>query len=208
VEAQRWAGHPFAYHTVGSAMAVRRNAYLSQGGMNTRQAGEDFYFLQKFIETGRLQELNSTTVYPAVRESLRVPFGTGKAMHQIMSEKKEWKTNSMETWKLIRPLFQQIPELYMFSRTAVEDHSYETLGKLMHLDDRLLRWLEENDFLAECRSIANHTASAETFQKRFFRYFNAFRMIRYAHDMRELYFEDVGVGEAVREMMRTWGKWE
>src|SRR5687768_11652496 len=65
VQAQRWCGHPFAFHTVGSSMAVRRDAYLLQGGMNSRQAGEDFYFLQKFIETGKLFEINTTTVFPS-----------------------------------------------------------------------------------------------------------------------------------------------
>ena len=91
IHAQRFCGHPFAYHTVGSSMAVRRQAYMQQGGMNTRQAGEDFYFLQKFIETGKLFEIKSTVVYPQARISLRVPFGTGKAMHQMgIVCKKHW----------------------------------------------------------------------------------------------------------------------
>jgi len=43
--AKRWIGFPFAYETIGSAMAVRADKYCEQGGMNTRKAGEDFYFL-------------------------------------------------------------------------------------------------------------------------------------------------------------------
>ena len=43
VEALRFAGFPHAYHTIGSAMAVRPEAYMKQGGMNRRKAGEDFY---------------------------------------------------------------------------------------------------------------------------------------------------------------------
>src|SRR5690606_5551781 len=45
IEALRHAGFPHAFHTIGSSMAARASAYLQQGGMNKRQAGEDFYFL-------------------------------------------------------------------------------------------------------------------------------------------------------------------
>jgi hypothetical protein len=72
VHAMRWAGHPFAYQTVGSSMAVRRKAYLSLGGMNTRQAGEDFYFLQKFIEVGSLHAR-----YGALRSGLLPEYRAG-----------------------------------------------------------------------------------------------------------------------------------
>src|SRR5690606_30362640 len=39
----RYAGSPYAFHTVGSAMACTAEAYVAAGGMNRRQAGEDFY---------------------------------------------------------------------------------------------------------------------------------------------------------------------
>ena len=48
VEAQRWCGLPYAFHTVGSSMAVRAGDYNKMGGMNKRKAGEDFHFLHKF----------------------------------------------------------------------------------------------------------------------------------------------------------------
>ena len=52
--ALEYTGHPHAYHCIGSAFAVRTLDYVAQGGMNKRQAGEDFYFLQKLIATGRM----------------------------------------------------------------------------------------------------------------------------------------------------------
>ncbi|HUR29801.1 MAG TPA: hypothetical protein VMZ69_00145, partial [Saprospiraceae bacterium] len=39
-----------------------------------------------------------------------------------------------------------------------------------------------------------------SFQKRFFRYFNAFRMIQYMHYMRDHHHPDVPVMEAVTEL--------
>ncbi|MDF1571365.1 MAG: hypothetical protein P1P82_07095 [Bacteroidales bacterium] len=80
LEAVRYTGYPHAYHTVGSAFAVRAGAYCRQGGMSKRQAGEDFYFIQKVAMQGNFSECNTTTVHPSPRPSDRVPFGTGPAI--------------------------------------------------------------------------------------------------------------------------------
>jgi hypothetical protein len=42
IAGQRIAGFPYAFHTVGSALACSVAAYVEQGGMNLRQGGEDF----------------------------------------------------------------------------------------------------------------------------------------------------------------------
>ena len=84
VAGQRLAGFPYAFHTVGSALACSAAAYVAQGGMNLRQGGEDFYFAQKLIAAGDYRALNNTTVYPGVRQSARVPFGTGPALRRAL----------------------------------------------------------------------------------------------------------------------------
>jgi hypothetical protein len=206
VQAKRWAGHPFAYQTFGSAMAVRRKAYLRQGGMNTRQAGEDFYFLQKFIEIGSLGEINSTTVFPSSRKSLRVPFGTGKAMYQIGDEKLEWKTSSFESFRLIYPLLHQLPRLYSMLQGSESPLEMDYLIAELGLNEQLITFLTSIDFLPQCENIFSHTSSLGAFERRFFRFFNAFMMIRYLHYMRDHFFPDTNVAEAVSHLWtaRSW----
>jgi hypothetical protein len=80
------ASSPYAFHTVGSAMACTAPAYVRAGGMNTRSAGEDFYFLQQLHKTGGVSPLRGTAVYPSPRSSGRVPFGTGRAVARAMAE--------------------------------------------------------------------------------------------------------------------------
>ncbi|MBF0156361.1 MAG: glycosyltransferase [Magnetococcales bacterium] len=75
-----WAGHPHAVLAMGSAMAVRAGVYAAQGGMNRRQGGEDFYFLQKIVPLGGFTQVAATLVEPAARLSARAPFGTGRAL--------------------------------------------------------------------------------------------------------------------------------
>ena len=80
------AGSPYAFHTVGSTMACRADAYARMGGMNHREAGEDFYFLQHLSKTAGVRKLKGTTVYPSPRVSHRVPFGTGPSISRLLAE--------------------------------------------------------------------------------------------------------------------------
>lgn len=204
VHALRWAGHPFAFQTVGSSMAVRRSAYLAHGGMNTRKAGEDFYFLQKFIEVGRLQEIKTTTVYPSARISYRVPFGTGRAMSQLLSNRNGWVTTSMDIYRQVQFLMSQISRI---GKICLGDHEdKEALIKNLFASyPEMSAYLKDIDFFGECIRISAQTATPASFRKRFFRYFNAFRVIRFSHELRDRFFPDVPVLEAIRELIENMG---
>src|SRR6266404_825004 len=125
VQALRYCGFPHAHHTLGSCMAVRADAYRKQGGMNKRKAGEDFYFLHKIVPLGGFADLTQTTVYPSPRPSDRVPFGTGKAVGDILSGR-QIKTYPLEAFLDLKQLFERVPEMY---RGGKEGDS-ETLADL------------------------------------------------------------------------------
>jgi len=78
------AASPYAFHSVGSAMACRASAYVKIGGMNSRSAGEDFYFLQQLARTVGIEQVAGTVVYPSQRSSHRVPFGTGRSISRLL----------------------------------------------------------------------------------------------------------------------------
>ncbi len=79
------AGSPYAFHAIGSAMACTPAAYRRVGGMNTRSAAEDFYFLQQLAKTSKISRVKGTIVYPAARSSWRVPFGTGQSILKTLT---------------------------------------------------------------------------------------------------------------------------
>ena len=201
VHVMRWSGHPFAFQTVGSAMAVRRSAYLAQGGLNTRQAGEDFYFLQKFIELNSLSEVNETVVYPSARISNRVPFGTGKAMQKLLSESPEWFTTSFEIFRLIKPLLQNAEMIRILLLEEDSSDPYVRLQEMINLKEDVLPFLKSIEFISHCRKVLEHTNTPASFRQRFFRYFNAFMMIRYMHFMRDRQYPDVPVVIACQEFV-------
>ncbi len=75
--------------------------------MNRRQAGEDFYFIQKLVPAGGYFNLNSTTVYPSPRASSRVPFGTGASMRKLSAETSStFLTYNILAFKELRTFFE------------------------------------------------------------------------------------------------------
>ncbi|HSF88890.1 MAG TPA: hypothetical protein VLA46_05685 [Saprospiraceae bacterium] len=203
VRAMRWAGHPFAFQTVGSSMAVRRKGYLAHGGMNTRQAGEDFYFLQKFIEVDSLQEIKNTIVYPSARISDRVPFGTGRAMSQLLPGNTAWMTADFKVFMLIKPLLYQTDELRKLLSQSNSDEKFEAGLLKLQVHPDVISFLKQMDFEEHCREILLHTSTYANFRRRFFRYFNSFMMIRYMHYMRDHFFADVPIEQAAKEMYQA-----
>lgn len=109
-----WRIHsPYCFSALGSAIAMPVWAYRAVGGMTPKLSGEDFYFLQKIVKTGRLLHFNGEIVFPAARLSDRVFFGTGPAL--IKGIEGDWSSYPVynhrlfdkiaETYKLFGPLF-------------------------------------------------------------------------------------------------------
>jgi hypothetical protein len=83
VEGLRHAGSPYAFHTVGSALAIEAEAYAKVRGFPKRQAGEDFHLLAKIAKLGRVVAAPSHPIRIQTRRSDRVPFGTGPGVARI-----------------------------------------------------------------------------------------------------------------------------
>jgi hypothetical protein len=79
------AGSPYAFHTLGSTLAVHSLAYAKVRGFPRRDAGEDFYLLNKLAKVGPILQLDGAPLLIRGRSSHRVPFGTGAALKQFLA---------------------------------------------------------------------------------------------------------------------------
>lgn len=197
-QAIRAAGFPNAFHTVGSSMAVRASAYAKQGGMNTRKAGEDFYFLHKIIALGGFTSLHTTTVYPSPRPSDRVPFGTGKAVADyLQDDKKGFYTYNLQAFKYLHTFFKHIPEFYI------------TAPKPEHLGGDLpyivIDFLSAYFFEERIAEIRANSRGYNSFEKRFYRWFNAFMILKFVHFVRDNAHPNVRVERAAMDFLRAAG---
>ncbi len=190
VHALRWAGFPHAYQTIGSSMAVRADAYQRQGGMNRRKAGEDFYFLHKFIPHGHFTELSSTRVIPSPRPSHRVPFGTGKAVGDLIQSEHGYLAYHPNVFVDLQFFIKKINTLYEIKNELDIARFVEDLPDSIHT------FLVQNNFQKKVKEIHAHTSNPRTFRQRFFQWFNAFLVLKYVHHARDAYYTSVPICEA------------
>ena len=210
--------YPYAFHTVGSSMAVRADVYCMEGGMNRKQAGEDFYFIQKIAKRGNFSECNTTCVRPSPRSSDRVPFGTGRAVSQLLEGTEPLTTYHPEPFRMLRTLFEGLDEMYMEEHTkntglspnrkglspngkelSPQDEAEDSIPGLTSL---LSDFLKTQSFSAALAEIRSNSASLPAFRKRFWRWFSMFRIMKFLHFARERGYEDIPVEEAATRFLK------
>jgi len=187
--ALEFCGYPYPYFTIGSAFAVTAETYLKAGGMGKQQSGEDFYFLQKVFPLGKTRFIDTTCVYPAARISDRVPFGTGPALQKMVSENQLSKLSyQLEAFKTLKSFFRRIDLFFKKSAEEIEN-------SIQDLPEYLLLFLKEDGFLPKIEEINRYTASLHSFRKRFFSYFNAFKILKYLNFVHPAYLDFADVRE-------------
>ena len=171
--AMRWIGYPHAIHTVGSSFAVRAQAYVRQGGMNRRKAGEDFHFLHKIVQLGAYGHVNDATVFPAARISHRVPFGTGAALKKWEEGDRElFQAYSLRSFRALKDLLSDPGFFYREDEAAWGE-------RISRYDPFLQARINQSETLIRLSELKKNCANAGSFQKRFFHEVNAFWMIQY-----------------------------
>lgn len=198
VQALRWTGYPFAYHTIGSSMAVRSEVYKAVGGMNRKKAGEDFYFLHKLIPRGNFLEINGTRVIPSPRTSDRVPFGTGKAMADYEADPKpDYPVYNFQSFRDLGEFLSKV------EGSLYETHLSDLADFLKGCPESVRQYLEISGFEGKMKEIHEHSTTAESFQKRFFAWFDGLTVLQYFHFARDNFHANQPILVATAEYLST-----
>lgn len=185
--ALKFCGFPYAFHTIGSSMAVKSRAYQKQGGMNKRKAGEDFYFLQKMMLLGNFTELKTTTIFPSPRISDRVPFGTGRAMKKILEFPNDTiLTYSIKSYLDLKDLVDKIDCLY---------------NDDIEFSSPISQFLKTIDFEENLKKIRLNSTSKSHFKQLFFNWFNAFKVLKFVHFAKHHFYPDTPVFDTSKELL-------
>jgi hypothetical protein len=193
------AGSPYAFHTVGSAMACTASAYAAAGGMNRRMAGEDFYFLQQLHKSSGVAPLTGTIVHPSPRSSWRVPFGTGRAVGDLLADGDG------------RLLFYQ-PQLFDILERwlrCVELHEGAEGSKLLQrageISPALLEYLEQARFGPAWDNLLRNNPDEKRLLISFHSWFDAFRTMRLMHHLTDSAYPRIAPEEAVPPLLQRVG---
>ncbi len=193
-----WAGFPYAFHTIGSVMAVPCDIYQKVGGMNKQIAGEDFYFLEKVIYQGNFTELNAACVYPSPRKSLRVPFGTGQAITDfIENQQSTIQVFNPDAYRDFRNFLEKVPQLYHYSG------KWEST--FQQFPASIQDFLAHYDYAYYIAESLQHASNENIFLKRFYHWFNAFMALKYLHFARDHYYDNIPIKKAIKWLFEALG---
>ena len=194
------AGSPYAFHTIGSCIAVTPTAYAAVRGVPKRQAGEDFYLLNKLAKVGQLHTANSSPVTIQARTSLRVPFGTGQATNEIV--------RNSDTYKIYDPTIFDLIKTWCNSLEAINgtrvSAAYETVrcraeSVLDSVDQQRLRTaLEAIGAPNAIMTAAAQSPTAAIRQKWLTDWFDAFRTLKLVHALRQTGLPDIPWFQALK----------
>jgi len=183
-----WAGSPYAYQSMGSCLAIPAEAYASVRGFPKKNAAEDFYVLDKLAKFGAIQRLAGTPIQLDGRLSDRVPFGTGRALTDMTTTKR-----GVASYRLYHPLvFAHLAAWLRVLEAIAEkggnvDQPLEALpaGNPFLRADLLQETLASLGAFEAVREAIARSKDPETLRRHLHTWFDAFRTLRFIHEMRD-----------------------
>jgi len=200
VAGMRFAQSPYAFHTIGSTMAVSAVHYAKVRGFPKREAGEDFYLLNKLAKVGTVLELDTGVENEVIeiesRRSDRVPFGTGAAVNKITGfadQVSEYRFYDPAVFGMLKTWLQSLPALWHsgsaeLATRVFQDQSFEWQDNEIQL---LLRGLEELKTDQALEHAFRQSRNLDQFIRQLHTWFDAFRTLKLIHFLRDQYFPSI-----------------
>ncbi|MCX5828622.1 MAG: glycosyltransferase family 2 protein [Deltaproteobacteria bacterium] len=187
-----WAGSPYAFHTIGSTMACTAAAYTAVRGMPCRQAGEDFYFLNKLVKIAPLGDIRGTTVYPSARPSGRVPFGTGRRMQRFLAgAHNEYLVYDPGVFAILKAWLEE------FAREPGSSGN-NLLARAASISPQLHSFLDRHEFAAVWERIRSANRRHEYLTRQFHGWFDGFKTLKLIHELSADAFPPIHMFKALK----------
>lgn len=193
-----WAGSPYAFHTIGSCLAVSPGHYCMARGFPRRAGGEDFYLLNKLAKLAPVMQLEGSPIRLEARHSGRVPFGTGPAVEKILSlpDPQRFSTYNPRVFLALAETLDQFNGLAMQRRDhrAWLDAIPEPMGAA-------LRALGIEDLLLH---LQNQGGTQEQYRRNIQNWFDGFRTLKFIHHLQDHHYPPVPLAVAQVEANKLW----
>ena len=177
----KFAQSPYAFHTIGSTMAVSARHYAMVRGFPRREAGEDFYLLNKLAKVGAVINPGVTVdCAPLVieaRKSDRVPFGTGAAVIKITDMADpvaDFRYYDPAVFELLKLWLRSLPGIWNSGSTEPQD-----------LPELLLSALKKIKTEQALAHAFKQSKDLQQFTRQMHTWFDAFRTLKLIHHFRD-----------------------
>lgn len=175
----RWSGSPWAYHTIGSTQAIHCESYAAIRGFPIREAGEDFYLLNKIAKIAPVHCPAGPLIRLSDRASTRVPFGTGPAVKRISEHAapdEDFVLYEPNIFTELKRWHQQIPGIAASGSMAPAEQA---------LSDNLLAGLQALGLQKALTHCQQQAKTAAQFQRHLWQWFDGFRTLKLVHWLRD-----------------------
>lgn len=192
-----WAGSPYAYHSIGSTIAVEWETYAKVRGAPNRKAGEDFHFLAKVSKCAAIEIPRGEPMEVEARVSSRVPFGTGVGIQKLRGEIDAGsfpRFLSPDCFRALRDFLDALDTLGESGNWAAFERS------LVASPRRVLQSVAQSLGAPEAlHELCQRGGSSGTLARHLHTWFDALRTIRFLHTVRDLGAENTPWAEALRD---------
>lgn len=193
VSGLKWAGSPYAFHTIGSCIAISLHHYCLARGFPKRAGGEDFYLLNKLAKLGAVIGTKGAAIELQARESTRVPFGTGPAVARILA------LNSPTDFRTYNPqVFVELKSLLTYL-IQLSQHPGDDEGWLASLPPAIGKACRSLGVEQLLRHLAMQADTESQYRKHTHDWFDGFRTLKFVHYMQEHHHPPVALNQALAE---------
>ncbi len=189
-----YAGSPYAFHSIGSLLKINLKAYAQVRGFPKRQAGEDFYLLNKLRKLGKIGNLRGHPILLSGRLSSRVPFGTGPAVQSLLKAKRHIFYHH-RVYQLLAIFLSHCENQVTNQAFAVFNDECTTVNPV---NKQLLNEiLSFTDYQSQLEQLWKKYSDPEGRHYQIFIWFDAFKTLKFIHALTELSFPKVGLETAM-----------
>ena len=191
-----FAQSPYGFHTIGSTIVCDHEAYIKVGGMNTKKAAEDFYFLQKLAKHYDIKRITSTKVKPSSRESWRVPFGTGRSITDFTINKKNILLYDADVYVILKNWLELL-------HSDLSLNSGLILKEAKNIHPELFNYLENRGFRMDWEKILENSKSVKQLEYQRKNWFDAFETLKLIHHLRDTSFPMMDIDSGVEKLFQV-----
>jgi hypothetical protein len=178
VEGLQFAQSPYDFYALGSILLFHLKNYVNVRGFPSRDAAEDFYFLNKLAKISRIRVLkNHRALDIKSRISDRVPFGTGAAVGKIT----EMGIYYFYDLKVYIALKEQIQRISTYNETLKWEDLSGPHERFWTAEKIRIERLIKNFKNPKQRLKALHD------------YFDAFKTLKFVHFLRDHHYPSLAV---------------
>lgn len=189
-----YANSVYNFHTIGSCMAISVEGYSQvRGFSDSKEAGEDFYMLNKLSKIKPVFKAKTSTITIRCRKSDRVPFGTGASMNKIshiLDQHNDYLVYDPKCFEELKKFYDMLYEI----------DSLKDLEKISKYEKEVFFIvLSQMGFKEAIVKFLKISSNEHVFMRHLHTWFDAFRTLKFIHQLTNDFYPLIPLKKALEK---------